>query len=291
MSDGNKSSLSRAGSPGNPDGRAFTLVELLVVMAIVAILAAILLPALAGARSKASAIRCLNNGRQLTTACLLYVADHDDELPYNMGGDEIKRQVAQGNFLNWNSSVLSWELDSDNTNTALLTMGGIGSDLTPPVYRCPSDRVVSDIQAAAGWQARVRSYSMNAMAGNAGEYSKEGTNVNNPNYRQFFKLGDISQPSRIFLFIEEHPDSINDGYFLNQPPSMQWTDLPASFHDGAANLTYADGRSEMYKWRLTATKPPPWPDAAKLPFTVLPSQRSDFGWLMFRTSLESDYRY
>jgi len=289
MSDGIKSSRARAGSHSHLG--AFTLVELLVVMAIVAILAAILLPALAGARSKASAIQCLNNERQLTMACLLYTADHDDELPYNMGGAEIHRQVALGNYLNWNSSVLSWEPDPDNTNTVLLTQGGIGTDLTPPVYRCPSDRVVSDIQAALGWQARVRTYSMNAMVGNAGEFSKEGTNVNNPNYRQFFKLSEITQPSRIFLFIEEHPDSINDGYFLNQPPSMKWTDLPASFHEGAANLTYADGHTEMYKWRLAATKPPPWPEAAKLPLPVLASERADFGWLMYRTSLESSFHY
>ena len=291
MSDRNNTSCAGARTQGYPGGGAFTLVELLVVVAIIAILAAILLPALAGVRSRASAIQSLNNERQLTMACLLYVTDHDDELPYNMGGDEIKRKVAQNLFLNWNSTVLSWELDSDNTNTFLLMQGGIGADLTPSVYRCPSDRVVSDIQAAAGWQARVRSYSMNAMVGNAGEYSNAGTNVNNPGYRQFYKLSEITQPSRIFMFIEEHPDSINDGYFLNQPPSSQWTDLPASDHNGAVSLTYADGHSETYKWRLASTRPPPLPDAAKLPITVLPRERADFGWLMFRTSLESNYRY
>jgi prepilin-type N-terminal cleavage/methylation domain-containing protein/prepilin-type processing-associated H-X9-DG protein len=269
----------------------FTLVELLVVSAIVAILAAMLLPALAGARSRALAAQCLSNERQLTMACLLYCVDHDDELPYNKGADEIRRDVAQGLYLNWNSNVLNWELDSDNTNTFLLTQGGIGPSLTPPVYRCPSDSAVSDIQSTAGWQMRVRSYSMNAMVGNAGEFSAQGTNVNNPRYRQFFKLGEIVQPSRIFIFVEEHPDSINDGYFLNKPPSMEWTDLPASYHNGGANLSYADGHIEMYRWRLAATKPPPRPDAAKLPISVSATAQADFGWLMQRTSLESNYRY
>ncbi|MEY2410402.1 MAG: hypothetical protein QOF48_3072, partial [Verrucomicrobiota bacterium] len=182
--------------------------------------------------------------------------------------------------------------DPDNTNLVLLTRGAFGADLTPGIYRCPSDRVLSDIQLAAGWQSRVRSYSMNAMAGNAGEYSSQGTNINNPGYRQFFKLGEISQPARIFLFIEEHPDSVNDGYFLNKPPSMEWTDLPASYHNGSANLSYADGHSEPYKWRLATTRPPARPDAAHLPFPLpTPAQREDFGWLMSRTSLEANYRY
>ena len=60
---------------------------------------------------------------------------------------------------------------------------------------------------------------MNAMVGNAGEYLQAGANVNNPDYVQFLKLGQIPQPARIFVLTEEHPDSVNDGYFLNQPDS------------------------------------------------------------------------
>ena len=267
----------------------FTLIELLVVIAIVALLAALLLPALASAKAKGHAIACLNSEKQLALACLMYAGDADDRLPYNMGVAEIKRTVAQDEFLNWTSPVLNWEVDSDNTNVVLQTEGGIGPYLSrsAEVYRCPSDSVVSDIQAAAGWTRRVRSISMNMMMGDAGEFSRSGANVNNPEYRQFFKTTQVPQPARLFVFIEEHPDSINDGYFIDQPETHRWMDLPASWHRGAANLSFADGHSETHRWRFASTKPSPRPDAAALPFSIPAAEQGDFEWLMDRMSIEA----
>ena len=267
----------------------FTLIELLTVIAVIAILASLLLPVLAASKSKGYAISCLNNERQLMLASLVYVGDFNDALPYNLGAAEIKKMEAQQQFWNWSSPVMSWELDSDNTNAVLLTQGGIGpyASSTARVYRCPADSVVSDIQAQAGWTARVRSISMNAMVGNAGQFILAGANVNNPYYRQFLKVGQIPRPAQIFVLTEEHPDSINDGYFLNKPDSMQWLDLPASYHNGAANLAFADGHLETHKWRFASTKPPARPDAAHLPFPVPAAERADFDWLMERTTLDS----
>jgi prepilin-type N-terminal cleavage/methylation domain-containing protein/prepilin-type processing-associated H-X9-DG protein len=267
----------------------FTLIELLTVIAVIAILAALLLPTLAAAKSKAHAISCLSNERQLMLASLVYVGDFNDALPYNLGAGEIKKLEAQSQFLNWSSPVMSWELDSDNTNAVLLTDGGIGpyASGTSRLYRCPTDSVVSDIQVQAGWTARVRSISMNAMVGNAGQYIKAGANVNNPYHQQFLKLGQIPQPSQIFVLTEEHPDSVNDGYFLNKPDSMQWLDLPASYHNGAANLAFADGHLETHKWLFASTKPPARPDAAQLPFSVPVTERADFDWLMARTTIDA----
>jgi prepilin-type processing-associated H-X9-DG protein len=133
---------------------------------------------------------------------------------------------------------------------------------------------------------------MNAMVGNAGQFTASGQNVNNPDYKQFFKLGQIPQPAQIFVFIEEHPDSINDGYFLNHVDTLRWQDLPASYHYGAANLAFADGHLERHKWLRASTKPPPQPDAAHLPYPAAPAQlsyseRADFDWLMARTTLEA----
>jgi prepilin-type N-terminal cleavage/methylation domain-containing protein/prepilin-type processing-associated H-X9-DG protein len=268
----------------------FTLIELLTVIAVIAILASLLLPALASAKSKGRAISCLSNEHQLMLGCLLYVGDFNEALPYNLGAGEIKQGEVNGQFWNWTTPVMSWELDSDNTNSILLTEGGIGPYLsrTAKTYRCPGDSVVSDIQARAGWTARVRSISMNAMVGNAGGYLQAGANVNNPEYLQFLKLGQIPQPAQIFVLTEEHPDSINDGYFLNKPDSRKWIDLPASYHNGAANLAFADGHLESHKWRFASTKPPAAPDAAHLPFPVPAAERADYDWLMARTTIDSE---
>src|SRR5512140_1995532 len=110
----------------NKRGRGFTLIELLVTIAVIAILAALLLPALAAAKLKASTVACLSNERQLMLASLIYTSDVNDTLPYNLGAAEIKSLAAQSQFWNWVTPVMSWELDSDNTNTVLLTQSGIG---------------------------------------------------------------------------------------------------------------------------------------------------------------------
>jgi prepilin-type N-terminal cleavage/methylation domain-containing protein/prepilin-type processing-associated H-X9-DG protein len=268
----------------------FTLLELLVCIAIIALLAAMLLPALTSAKIRGQGTACMSQVRQLSLACSLYADDFADTLPFNLGESEIRNSVASGKFLNWSSSLMSWELDSDNTNTLLLTRGGIGPYTSAgyPVYGCPSDRVVSDIQAGAGWTRRVRTFSMNAMVGNAGEFSKGGENVNNPAYRQFFKASQVQRPSDIFVFIEEHPDSVNDGYFLNKWYSGQWLDLPASFHSGAANLSFVDGHVENHKWKYGSTKPPGRPDAAGLPCRIPTQELGDFQWLMARTSIHEE---
>src|SRR3989454_2116919 len=199
---------------GRPSGsalrRAFTLIELLVVVAIIAILASLLLPVLARAKAKAHGVVCLNNTRQLGLAWLLYADDHNGRLAYNLGGDVKIRGVAPANYLNWVNNVLNWELKPDNTNLATIKQASLGPYASKAVniYRCPSDNVLSGIQRAAGWSARVRSYSMNAMIGDAGDLSQSGFNRNNPDYVQFFNLSSIPQPTGIFVFLDERPYSI-----------------------------------------------------------------------------------
>ena len=103
---------------GLSGARGFTLLELLVVTAIIAILAAMILPAIGNAKARGQGTYCLNNLRQLGLALHLYAGDNEDALPYNMGADGIHRTVAAREYLNWANNVMSWELDPDNTNTA-----------------------------------------------------------------------------------------------------------------------------------------------------------------------------
>jgi prepilin-type N-terminal cleavage/methylation domain-containing protein/prepilin-type processing-associated H-X9-DG protein len=266
---------------------AFTLLELLVVTAIIGILATLSMSGLGAAKQQAHGITCMNNQKQLTLGWLLYIDDHEDWLPYNYGAADTRATVAAGTYKNWVNNVMTWETEPENTNTVLTLTGGIGPYMSgvPQVYRCPSDRVVSDVQAQAGWYHRVRSMSMNAALGYAGGFSQGGTNINIPHYKQFFKASEIPDPSNIFVFIEEHPDSINDGYFLDRPGTPEWVDLPASYHRRGANISFADGHNEFKRWQSSGTLHPARPDGAPLPFAIPADDRADFNWLMRRMSV------
>jgi prepilin-type N-terminal cleavage/methylation domain-containing protein/prepilin-type processing-associated H-X9-DG protein len=279
-------------------GRGFTLIELLAVIAIIGILAAILLPALAGARERSRGVYCLNNTRQLTLAWELYADDHDGFLPYNL--------VMEGTFrtnINWVNNVMTWDLSPDNTNVATITDASLGPYVVgvTGIYHCPSDRVLSAIQSAAGWSQRIRSYSMNAMVGNAGSAIVGSQNVNNPGYRQFFKVEQMPRPSDIFVFLDEHPDSIDDGYFIDQDtpttgwtpssvPINEWRDLPASYHNRSAAFSFADGHAILHRWLRSSTIMPATAYTASLPIAIPstpPSEHDDFEWVMEHMSVEN----
>jgi prepilin-type N-terminal cleavage/methylation domain-containing protein/prepilin-type processing-associated H-X9-DG protein len=268
---------------------AFTLVELLVVVAIIAILAALTGTAMAKAKGKAHALTCLSNCRQLTLAALLYATDTDDQFPYNLGGSSNNRGIAPRADYNWVNNILDWEVENpDNTNLVFVTKGRFSqyAGRTARIYRCPSDHALSERQKLAGWTGRVRSYSMNAMVGDAGDNSRYGTNVFNPGYTQFKKTTQIPSPTSIFVFVDEHPDSINDGYFLNRLEELEWLDLPASYHNGAAMFSFADGHMDGHRWTYASTQPPPKPTAAGLPLPVEADARSDYDWVVRRTAVE-----
>jgi prepilin-type N-terminal cleavage/methylation domain-containing protein/prepilin-type processing-associated H-X9-DG protein len=285
---GTPPSVKETGRPG------FTLVELLVVIAAIGILSALLLPALARAKARAQGIICQNNTRQLTLAWLMYANDHEDRLACNFAG-----QAARTNLDNWAAGVLDWDLTPDNTNTALLTGAALGADAggSAAIYHCPADTVLSPVQQAAGWQHRVRSYSMNASVGDAGSVSAAGYNINNPGYVQFFKLTAIPRPASIFVFLDEHPDTIGDGYFLNKlntvgysyynraPAYDEWVRLPASYHNGATSFSFADGHVESHRWQFASTQPPSLPDSTELPVEIPSSQTGDFNWVAERMSI------
>jgi prepilin-type N-terminal cleavage/methylation domain-containing protein/prepilin-type processing-associated H-X9-DG protein len=271
-----------AGRRCAPQG--FTLIELLVVIAIIAIMAGMLLPVLSRAKSKAQGIYCLNNTKQLAMAWILYADDHQGRLAYNLGGDARSRTVAQRTNLNWVNNVMTWGLEDENTNILTITEASLGfyASRAVNIYRCPSDRALSPSQREEGWAGRVRSYSMNAMVGDAGSLSQTGVNQNNPHYVQFFSISSIPTPAKIFVFLDEHADSINDGYFIDKAYSKEWFDLPASYHNGAAGLSFADGHAETHRWLFAATRQPvrAHNNPPLLPFTVPKTDTADLDWII-----------
>lgn len=229
---------------------AFTLVELLVVMAIVAIGAILLLPARASTRTNSSTIQCVNNLRQLQAAFGMYSLDFGGRVVSNASGFTSSGWVS--GWEDWASGNPS----GVNTNRLVLLNGLLGPyTRTSGVYKCPADVVPS----ARG--PRVRSYSMNGFIGGTVERDIYGYTT----YRIYLRTSEFVVPgaAQTFVFIDEHPDSINDGTFSMHMPSsslwpspVTWDDLPASYHADAGCLSFADGHVEAHKWMDLNTKSP-----------------------------------
>jgi prepilin-type N-terminal cleavage/methylation domain-containing protein/prepilin-type processing-associated H-X9-DG protein len=250
-------------------GRGFTLIELLVVVAIIAVLAGLLLPVLGKAKAYALKSGCANNLKQLSLAGLLYADENSDFLVNNHGIPETlnRRQ-------NWVNNVEDWGTSEGNTNLARLTTGKLARYLgeNTAVFKCPSDRSVAENGP------RIRSFSLNSLVGNPGEL----TNRFNPQLVQFFRLSDVPNPAHIYGFLDEHPDTINDGFFMNRWGEPRWGNLPASYHNGAANLSFADGHVEGHRWVVSDTRRPARMGGTGGTFEAFPA--TDFDWLKERTS-------
>lgn len=245
-------------------GTGFTLIELLVVIAIIAILAAMLIPVLAGAKLRAQGINCISNMKQLQTGAILYGNDNNDNLPANVtlraGGDTSCSPVGpnwvDGQFWSLLNAGIPQNPIGCETNPFYLGVNGdqgfgvrlLGSigfyAKAAGIYHCPTDVFIKN---TTYHQVRVRSCSANAYVDGT------GTGGGAAGYKVFKKFSDFSAllgPSDCWVYLDENPESINDGWFLfnaaGTPPSIN--DRPAVNHGIWSSFSYVDGHAELHKW-------------------------------------------
>lgn len=229
-----------------------------MVIAIIAILAGLLLPALAKAKTKAQGIACVGNLKQLQITFQLYAGDNQDQVPPNQA---FNPDSGLGSRSDWTDQSLSWVHGNTwtETNFASIEQGVLWQyNQTHGIYKCPSDKsTVRDL----GVTPRNRSVSLSM-------YMNLAISPGEDYYGNcWHKLSQINDPgpSLALAFIDEHEKSIQQGAFgINAPNKWllfgttlgTWISFPSLRHGGAGSLSFADGHVELWRWIEKTTLAP-----------------------------------
>jgi prepilin-type processing-associated H-X9-DG protein len=184
----------------------------------------------------------------------VYADDYNDLLLGCLDGLPNRR-------INWiQGDLAGWNADAANprfiTNSPLFNYVGRSADL----FRCPADKAV--VMIAGRQVPRIRSNSMSQVFAFGDWLDGSGTGRNQTRWRIYGKSSEIVQPTKTFVFVDEHPNSINDAAFANQctgaeaRSTARIIDIPANYHNGACGFSFADGHSEIKKWISTTSGQP-----------------------------------
>lgn len=233
-----------ANSKSGEESAAFTRTDLLTILSILGLVVVMLWPTYAANRSDSQAFQCLNNHRQLCIAWVMYSTDNRDKLPST-------RPV---------TGLMSWAMLTENTNAESLVVPD-GFHWAPDyvksasVWKCPADIVPGPNGP------RVRSISFNGpLTGSRPSVARPSYPIGRYYLDQVQEMSQLRKPAEVFVTMDEHPDSINDSTFMFDPgkipPLYSWRDVPASYHNGAAVYSSADGRAALHLWRDSTTMQP-----------------------------------
>jgi len=220
-----------------------------VVIAIIAILAGMLLPALSKAKAKAQSASCLSNTKQLQICWQMYALDYNDIMPPNA--------ISSPNaWIDGSGSSLAYDLPGA-TNVNIVRRGLLFKyNVSEGIYRCPGQKKVYVRSRRSEMPyTPARSYSISGQMhggtdaghGRVNPIILRGNPRNRPAYKKVTSIHDPG-PSQAFVFVDESHYTIDDGYFAVLVVENTWQNFPAYRHGGSAGFSFADGHSEVWKW-------------------------------------------
>ncbi|MGO8698334.1 MAG: prepilin-type N-terminal cleavage/methylation domain-containing protein [Limisphaerales bacterium] len=266
-----------------PCNAAFTLIELLVVIAVIAILAALLLPALAVSQTEALRIQCISNQKQMIAAWSIYSVDNRENLVLN-GGDE----AAGSSFAHL------WVFGGNHGDPPTLTnvqflIGRAYALLVPyqpssKIYKCPADRSLWP-DGAGKLVNELRSYSLNSYI------ATPPANLMQPleltaGYRVYMKSAQLAADAAAnrFVFMDVNPASICTPGFGVDMAAEEFIHYPSDLHRNRSIVSFADTHVETHKWEDPRTTIGVPRGQEHIPHDTASPNNKDLVWIAQHTS-------